>query len=253
MINGLYSATSGMFNQMKRTDMIANNIANVDTTGYKSRGITFGQVMSKAVARESALSDKAQVIDFQGGGSYVLRVFNSFEEGPLRETNSELDMAIVGEGFFVIDYPSGPLYTRSGSFRNSEDGYLVNADGYHVLGEDGPIRVPEQDYFNVSQEGYVNQGTPEEQRFRLVQFDNPEYLQRVGQNMFAVPVDSEINEIVPQDARIFQGYLENSNVKAINEMVELIDASRQYEMNQKIIQSLDETLDRAVNDVGRPA
>jgi len=251
MINGLYSATSGMFNQIQRSDTIANNIANVETAGYKSVKNTFGQLLSQAVFRDSALEPSGpQVASFQGGGSYIASVHTNNMQGPIRQTWSDYDLALSGPGYFVVQAPSGDMYTRNGNFHVNEKRELVTGEGLRVLGTNGPIILPEG-FFDISQEGVINMGKPGEQTLRIVEFDNPDNLRRVGHNLYSMPDEAKEFEKRARNARVEQGFLEASNVQIVREMVDLIDASRQYEANQKVIQSLDQTLERAVNDVGR--
>lgn len=251
MINGLYSATSGMFNQIQRSDTIANNIANMETPGFKVMKSTFGQQLSEAIYRDSALEPMGPpLVSLQGGGSYTANVYNSFSQGPLRQTGSDYDIAISGKGFLVVETPSGRRYTRNGNFHPNEQREMVTAEGYRLVGVNGTITLPEG-YFDVSEEGIINQGRDGEQALLLVEFDNPNVLRRIGHDFYALADDQMSLETPASETRIHQGYLEASNVQIVSEMVNLIDASRQYEANQKVIQALDDTLGRAVNEVGR--
>ncbi|HNT35986.1 MAG TPA: flagellar hook-basal body complex protein, partial [bacterium] len=144
MINGLYSATSGMFNQIQRSDTIANNIANMETAGFKVIKNTFAQRLSQALYRDSALEPSGPpLVSLQGGGSYIANVYNSFSQGPLRQTGSDFDVALSGKGFLVVDTPSGRMYTRNGNFHPNERREMVTAEGYRVLGTDGTVTLPE--------------------------------------------------------------------------------------------------------------
>ena len=251
MISGLYSAASGMTNQIHRQNVIADNVANGNTSGYKKRCATFAEFLGHALKRQSALEPQREpVVSYLAGGACLSSIEADFSAGHVERTDSDYDLAIVGEGLFVVETPGGELYTRNGNFYPGPDGYLVTGDGFKVLGDGGAIRIPETG-FEVSEEAIINQDKEGEQQIRIVRFDSPELLRKVGHNLYALSAQGANRAQESENMRVFQGYLERSNINVVREMVDLIDAARQYEANQKMIQSLDQTLERAVNEVGR--
>ncbi len=174
-------------------------------------------------------------------------VNTDFNQGHLITTSNPLDLAIRGEGFFQVQTPEGIRYTRDGSFSLSSNGYLVTKEGYYVLGENGPLQLLQTGDITISQQGEVFVNDEYIDRLNIVTFADLNQLQKQGDNLY-------FTDAVPeplQDADVVQGALEGSNISIVAEMVDLISAFRAYEANQKVIQTHDTTLDRAINDVGR--
>lgn len=254
MIRGLYTACAGMLAQLGRQDVIANNIANVNSTGYK-RDVavceSFPQMLMQRMGELETAGEQVKPLSPQpigtvGTGAVIAQIATDYSAGNLQKTENSLDLAIAGEGYFVVQTPQGERYTRDGAFKLSDEGVLITSQGYAVLGRDGPIRAQGGNLV-VDENGNVLAGGEMVDTLRVVGFDDQAMLVKTGDNLFNS--DNGAARDIPQP-RVLQGYLESSNVNAVKEMVELINVVRAYEANQKVIQAHDQMLDAAVNRVG---
>jgi len=212
-------------------DLIAHNLANVSTPGFKRRYNDFSQTMTEQLNGGLA-ADNAEpqtVVDFA--------------QGHFIESGRNLDMALCGNGFFVIETPEGPLYTRNGMFRLNENKQLVDLAGRIVAGQNGPIAIPESvglSQISVTSDGTISGDGVAIGQFRLVDFQDHEHkLIPVGLNCFQAPANIE-----PEDAEkliVKQGFQESSNVQMIEELVDMIMVSRLYEANMKLLSKSGET------------
>lgn len=245
MIRGMYTAAANMVAQSLRQEAISNNLANLNTSGYKGDRLAFRARMEQALSRESK-QERAAV----GGlstGVWASEQAISFEQGNLRQTENPLDLAIDGEGFFAVSKNGETLYTRNGSFRRSQDGFLTDGEGNRVLGLTGPIKLPNEK-IEISPRGILSIKGKPVARLRLVAFDQPqEQLEKVGASYF------RLDSGAARAARglVSQGTLEGANVDAVREMVDMISAMRSYEASQRMIQVQDESLGRAISEVAR--
>jgi len=252
MFKGLSIAASGMLAEMEKQTLIANNLANVDTAGYKkdvAASQSFPSLLMYAVEGGSGgghTLENRQPIGLLGTGVEVAETSVDLGQGALKQTENELDFALMGDGFFVLSTPGGERYTRNGSFTLDAQGRLVNQQGYPVQGEGGAIEIGGGE-IQVDGSGNIIVDGQVVDSFKLVSFSGPEVLQKVGQNLFSATASGSSASGV----QVKQGYLEASNVNAVQEMVEMIVALRAYEANQRIVKSEDQMLDKAVNDVGR--
>ena len=258
MVKGLYTAYTGLRNEQRRLDVISNNIANSNTTGYKKMGVTSQSFSQELAARVDDDSDGYLV---KGIGDVSLGVkigetYTDFSQGGFRETGNAYDVALEGDGFFTISTTdkSGTehiRYTRDGSFTVTRDGYLVTKDGDFVLGTNNQrIQIPGANTADVSMDSLGNVYANEVLvgRLQIVDFQNKDALSLYGENMFEALPEAGM---VASTALTRQGYLETSNVNVINEMVSMITITRAYETNQKMMQTIDSTLDKAVNEIGK--
>lgn len=265
MVKGLYTAHTGMVNEMKRLDIMANNLANANTTAYKKEGTT-----SRTFADEMAVRLKDTSVYGLGArigeityGVHLGQVYTDYTEGAFRVTDNSTDFALDGDGFFAIAFTdkegnTSVKYTRDGSFTVNVDGYLVTKDGDYVLNatgamngdpsEENLIRVDPNAKITVDQLGYILQNDEIVGTLGVVDFDNYDYIEKYGENLYNL-LDG--GDRIASNAKIEQGVLETSNVNVINEMVNMITIQRAYEAGQKVITSIDGTLDKAVNSVGR--
>lgn len=206
-------------------DIIAHNMANVSTTGFKRRCNSFTQVL----AAQEAASDQAE-------GEESAGVFD-FSQGNLVQTDRTLDFGLYGKGFFVLETPEGPVYTRHGVFHTNPNGQIVDTMGRLVAGTAGPIIVPgEVDVADLygTDDGRLLAGQAEIGKFRIVDFpDAEDQLQPVGENCFQAPQD--LDPVDATDVIVRQGYQEASNVKLVDELVNMILVSRMYEANMKLV------------------
>jgi flagellar basal-body rod protein FlgG len=248
----LYSAATGMEAQQLNLNTIANNLANVNTPGFKRSTIEFQDLLyqkPRSAGAESGGGNQVPTGIEVGNGSRVASTSKVFTQGQLTNTGERLDLALQGDGFFEVQRPDGSTaYTRAGSFKLSAAGQVVTTDGLPVLS--GFQSVPAGTIgINVSENGEVTYQTSSgSQSFRLTlaRFANPAGLQSMGGNLYSETGASGTAETgQPGEqgyARVMQGYIETSNVNIVEEMVNLIVAQRAYEVNSKSIQTSDEML-----------
>jgi len=261
MISGLYTAASGLIAQTEQQDVIANNIANVNTTGYKKDKalyVTFPQVFlhrinDEKVATPGGFNQMIVPIGEVGKG-VQLRVDGVrpaiTEEGSFVNTNNKLDFAIKGNGMFVVSTPAGIRYTRDGSFTLDAEGRVVTKDGHPVLGESGEVYLRGKE-IHVDEAGNIFDGKDEIDTFRVALFNKDSVIRKQGDNLFYTLDGLPLQETGDNETyAVMQGYTEASNVNVVKEMVDMITAYRAYEASQKAIVSQDQTLGKAVNDVG---
>jgi len=259
MIRALWTATTGMQSQQMNIDIIANNLANVNTSGFKrSRGDfqdLLYQTLRLAGTASSAATEVPTGIQI-GHGCRIAAVQKIFQQGDFMQTLNELDITIEGKGFFQILQPDGEIgYTRSGAFKLDSDGRIVNSDGYPLEPE---ITVPDDTVnITIGPDGTVSvlqsgeTAATEVGNIELARFPNPAGLKSVGRNLFVETDGSgDATTGVPGDdgfGTIAQGFLEMSNVNVVEEMVNMITAQRAYEINSKTIQTADNMLQVANN------
>jgi flagellar basal-body rod protein FlgG len=174
-----------------------------------------------------------------------------FAEGALVQTNNPLDLALQGPGFFVVQTPQGPRYTRDGNFSVTLDGTLTTREGHPVLGTEGSIKFPDlqklaHEAIAVSPTGEITVGKNAVGTLRIVEFDHPQRLKKVGGSLFSVDPNDDPGVREVQIPTVRQGFLEESNVDGIAEMIEMIEITRHFESNQKAIASQDATLDKVL-------
>lgn len=207
-------------------DIISHNLANVSTTGFKRRCNCFTQVLAEQTAAAEGAGDE----ESSPG------VFD-FSQGSLVPTERTLDFALHGKGFFVVESPEGPLYTRHGVFQTNRNGQIVDSAGRLVAGTAGPLIVPpDADVADLygTDDGRIIAGEASIGQFRLVDFpDALDQLQAAGQNCFQAPKD--VDPVPATDVVVKQGYQEASNVKLVDELVNMILVSRMYEANMKLV------------------
>lgn len=268
MMRALYTAATGMLAQQTNLDNISNNLANVDTVGYKQEKTEFKSLLYQNIqTRTTSANGEQKPISAQVGlGTRVASNTSVFTQGSMLASEKSTDFAIVGDGFFAVRGADGETYyTRAGNFTWSigANGItLANPDGYPVLDTAGnPIVLPEgvtAESVQVSESGefgyrtgdgqYVNMN----QTFGLFQFNNPAGLEKVGDNLLEVTEASgnALNENTTQGlirSKVRQKYLEGSNVQVADEMVNMIIAQRAYQLNSKAITTSDEMLEQANN------
>jgi flagellar basal-body rod protein FlgG len=254
MLRTFMIAATGMGSQQLNLDVIANNLANANTVGFKKSRADFQELLYQEQMLPGAASSPTTQLPsglHVGLGVRPIATQKIFSEGNLQQTDNPLDLAIEGAGFFKILLPNGETaYTRSGSFKIDSEGRIVNTSGYMV---DPEISLTEDTRsMNISPDGIVsvaegNSSTSTEiGSFELVKFINPSGLRPIGQNLYVATDASgaEISGVPGEDGigTLAQGFLEMSNVNVVEEMVKMIMSQRAYEMNSKAIQSADEML-----------
>jgi flagellar basal-body rod protein FlgG len=286
MLRGLYTAGTAMLAQNRRMDVISNNLTNVETPGFKSDLLITQSFRDMMISR---LNDPSvyqySYVGPHNTGIHIDTIQTSFDQGPLLETQLGTDLALEGDAFFVVEYTPMTLikpdpedaadpdyepeyelgeeterYTRAGNFHVDSEGFLVNSDGYYVLGENGRIEVL-SDQFTVDATGMISiineDGEIEEvDQLLLAKFEDPSILRKTGTSLFLVPeildedgdpIDVEWEQAT--NVLVRQSYLEGSNVDTAKNTVDMISTYRAYEINQRILQIVDESLGRAVNDI----
>lgn len=260
MIRALFSAASGMFAQELNIDTISNNLANVKTTGFKKNRVEFQDVLYQTlrVAGSAVTQEQVSPTGIQVGlGVRASSTQKSFAQGSFERTDNPLDVAIEGDGFFQIQTcDGGTAYTRDGSFKVDANGRLVTADGNFLI---PAITIPpEAQFVSIGQDGTVsvitNQvSTPQNVgQIQLARFVNPAGLVAAGQNLFLQSAASGPPSLGTPGCdsgfgRTQQGFLEFSNVKIVEELVNMIIAQRAFEVNSRAVKAADDMLGEAVN------
>jgi len=260
MVRGLYTAWTGMVNEQKRLDVISNNMANSNTTGYKKQNVTsqsFDDEFAVRINDNNRDTTSRYPIGYMNLGVKIGETYLDFSQGSLRETGNTYDLALSGDGFFTIQTTNKQgvtttKYTRDGSFTVNTEGYLVTKDGDYVLDTNGErIQIPgAQTAQSVAfdQNGNILVDGQQVATLGIVSFENPQALLIYGENMYDA---TDAAGLQASTAIVHQGYLEMSNTNVIEEMVDMITITRAYEAGQKMIQTVDNTLQKAVNEIGK--
>jgi len=221
----------------RELDVVANNIANINTSGFKADGSVFQEyLMPGARAEQFPVSDQRM--------SYVQdrATWLDFSQGAIQQTGNPLDVAVDGDAFFVVQTPRGERYTRNGALQLNATGELVTSEGYRVVGESGPITLQQGDNdINIAADGSIRvregaDGTTDSSRgkLRVVRFDSIQRLQKDGSSLFLAPAD--VQPQAAPEARIVQGAVEKSNVHAVVEMTRMIEVTRSYTQIATLLQ-----------------
>jgi flagellar basal-body rod protein FlgG len=257
MLRALYSAAAGMESQQMNLDVISNNLANVNTTGYKESKLEFQDLLyqtTRAAGSQAGGGNELPGSLQVGQGSIPIATERIFTQGDLSQTGGNLDIAIQGSGFFQVQMPDGSLaYTRDGGFKTNAEGQVVTSDGYPVQGGFQPVPTGTTN-ITISASGAVTyttaSGTTSSQ-IQLANFNNPGGLQAMGHNLYTETTASGTAQLGEPTANglgeLQQGYLELSNVSVVQEMVSLILAQRAYEVNSKAVQAADQMMQDSNN------
>lgn len=248
MSGTIYQAAAGALQQQMRLEILSNNLANVNTTGYKSDVPVFRLSDAQAAqpVTEPALPG--------GMNPYAppMEAHTDFAPGPLAKTGNSLDMAIAGRGFFEVQAPEGPRYCRKGNFTINEQGVLATSEGWPVMGQGGEIAI-DGSRVDVNASGDVFVDGDLVGTLRIVDFSEPKRLHKTGQTFFAPEQGVEAQALGEGAAQVAQGFLESSNVDAIRTMTELIETMRVFESYQRVIRTADDATAKTVNEVGKSA
>ena len=260
LVRGLYTAVTGALVAQANVDAISNNLANVDTTGFKRELMQVESSDSTMVSRiqtdpttagTSASSGRSAVdpVGMLGSGSRVYDTPSSFEQGALAQTGNPLDVALQGPGFFTLQTPQGVRYTRDGGFVRDSQGRLSTANGDLVLGTNkGAITLPNGPV-SIDRTGTITSNGVLVGRLQLTQFTNPVALRPQGSNRF---VDTGTNNAQASNATtVVQGAQEKSNADVVTSMVGLITNERWFDANEKMIQTQDDEVSNAISKVAR--
>ncbi len=281
MLRGIYTGASGMTVMQHKMDIVANNLANVDKTAFKEDTVIFQNFPELLLHRTNddgvgwtpmGSFDISPLVGKLGTGAEVNEVFTRFDQGALKKTDNPADLALDGEGFFVVQTDRGAKLSRSGAFVLDKNGYLVNHQGFPLLGEKGPIQV-NQNNFIVRENGevWINGaiGTNPERvygrdvnqwenpvlldKLQVRYVDYPRHLMKEGDSFYGTtPESGDMRPAAFENPpQILQGYLEASNVNIVTEMVNMIEVQRMYEANQKAVGTHDSMLGTLINSVLR--
>jgi flagellar basal-body rod protein FlgF len=277
MLRGIYNSSSGMIAQQARMDTVANNLANVDKTAYKKDLTIFKAFPEMLIRRINGDGqgiipvgsyDTMPFVGNLGTGVEVNEKFTQFKQGSLQKTANNFDVALEGKGFFVVKTEQGNRYTRNGNFTTNKEGVLMTHNGNPVLGENGTIIIKKHNFrINERGEVIINGDLDRNPRqtvdvnnewknpividkLQVVDFEHIREIKKQGNSMYKETVHSG-PPIPPKSYKIYQGFLEKSNVNIIREMVDMIEVQRSYEANQKSITTHDSMLSKLINDVGR--
>jgi len=248
MIKGIYTSALGLIPLQKKLEVVANNLANANTTGFKRDNAFDNELISaSSLLRDGTVDPTEKDVNEM--------TTTDFSQGTLQQTNNPLDVAIDGQGFFEVETADGVRLTRDGSFSLSTDGSLVTREGGSVMGTGGPIRIDDVDQIQASQlviqkDGTIKAGDKIYGQLNIVAPGNLDQISKDGQNQYVLASGGSLHEVDPSSATIRQGYLEGSNVNPVDELIAMIQLQSNFEAGQKAIQSQDSSLDRA-NQVGQ--
>ncbi len=236
MSRGLYIALSGGLAYERQLDIIANNVANVNTVGFKEDRPVFSTAQPDfaGIGKPPPEPGSAAAL-LAGTYASVPESYTDFSEGRLQTTGNTLDVALKGEGFFVVGRDDQTLYTRAGAFHLGPDGKLVNVNGLPVMGEKGEITIKSPN-IRIDEQGYISVDDEIVDRLQVVRVKKLSAMEKVGTTLFAVD-DSYVERM--DDAKVVQGSVEQSNANPLRGMVELITAQRNYESFNRVAQSVD--------------
>jgi flagellar basal-body rod protein FlgG len=256
MVKGIEAAAAGMIGATHLNDIIANNMANINTPGFKQTLAVFKNVqdleVNKLDVKNNEYSHKK--VGSLSAGSELYATILDFEQGNIKTTGNSLDLAISGDGFFVVRTPDGDAYTRNGSFSLRQDGVITTLEGYPLIGEKGAPLKSNTNNFNLKDlqihpngNFEINKETLD--KVKIVDFKNYQELEPMGNSLY-----KPINDQIPfksTNYEIKQGAIEGSNSNTIDSMIKSIEASRIYETLSKTVEISNKTLTKAINEVGR--
>jgi flagellar basal-body rod protein FlgF len=235
-------AASGLRARMQSLDLLANNIANASTSGYKGDGEFYTLFASEAATGN--LTEPTATMPM------IERQWTDFGQGLLQSTSNALDFGLAGKGFFTAKGPSGPLYTRNGSFHVTTNGALVTADGYSLLDQNGePIKAEPTLPVEVALDGSIHQKGQPLGQFKLVNFKDPLALIKQGNTYFTNTSDQK--PVDATDVQVHQGKIEDSNVSSAQGAVRLVNVMRQFEMMQKAVSISNDMSRQAIEEVAK--
>ena len=271
MLRGMYGAAAGMIAQQQRQEMLTNNLANANTPGYKADQASmrsFPNMLLKAMDTAGMPPFQAPYIGELTTGVYLHERMPNFRQGDLAETGNNTDIALLqgvlpptesgrpGALFYTVQADNGEVrYTRNGNFAVDGQGFLTTTEGHYLLGADGaPLQVDNEE-FRVNEDGVLL--TAEEAvigQLNIVYADDPMLLVKEGNGLLRFEGEGELPTALGNDAityQLQQGFIERSNVDASQTMTEMMSAYRSFEANQRVLQAYDQSMDKAVNEIGR--
>ncbi len=254
-----YNGVFGALTQQRRLDLISNNLANVNTTGFKREHASFRDVFARYahdyINPNTAVEDAVPwfkqylIAKPRVNGNHIV-----YEQGGMKQTGNPLDLALEGEGFFKVRGPKGDFFTRSGMFRRSDEGNIVDQSGNKLLVGGSPVKLPPQGRVQVGENGLLLVNEEPVGTIDIASIKDLGALQKIGKNLYRINErwknQEGLEEFRPEGTQISQGFLETSNVEVVQEMVNMIDTLRIFEACQKVVSSTQETDQRLMNKVG---
>ncbi len=267
MLRSLQVSKTGMLAQEARLEVIANNLANAATTGFKRLIASYEELPAPTTAVPARSPTPAEALAAATGGATpagalarrpaprrsdgpALLTRVDLRQGALEQTGNPLDLAVSGDGFFVVRVGSAERYTRAGTFRLDAQGTLVDAQGHPLVGGGGPIQLAPGSVA-IASDGTVSVNGAAVDRLRVVRFPDPTHVRPVGDSLLALPDGEAPQDLPPAQAQVAQGFLERSNANPVHELISLIMAQRVFEAGQRLLVTTDDSLSRAINQVGR--
>lgn len=257
MQNGMFSGLFGALTNEHRMNSIANNLANVNTTGYKRDTLSFrdtfimfahDQIMEPVA---NVRSEKLFPEPKHAARPRLAEARTDFSQGALKTTGGPLDVAISGDGFFTVRTPQGDYYTRNGHFRLTPEGTLITEQGFEVLGDGGEITIPPgAGHLVIAEDGRIFADNALIGQIGMVMVDDPTKLEKLGGNMYRAREGAQVEEVEAPGFMV-QGFLEAPNVDVVYEMVNMIEAQRQFEAYTKVMQTADAIDREATTKVGK--
>lgn len=249
MIGEINNILAGALIYEKRLEVLSNNIANVNTTGFKEDKVFRLPIQSKSVWDN--IPEKLQEnISVDRISSLPIGSFTNFNQGQLKQTGNVLDIALDGEGFFAIQTPKGIQYTRKGNFALNQDGTVVTQDGFEVLGKSGGSIQISGHHVIVDHAGVIHVDGTEIDSFNIVDFPDKKILLKVGDSLYS-PINQDYQGVQAENIVLHQGFTESSNVDPVKVMTEMINVMRGYESYQKVLMSMNDNSTKTVNEVGK--
>lgn len=256
MSGDIYMAAAAAMAYEKRLEIVANNLANVNTAGFKRDAVSF-QAYLLSDSGATVPVDPPYPNPGQAESFWIdYRSRTDFSPGPMKQTGGVMDLAINGKGFFSVQAPEGVVYTRRGNFSLNAEGVLVTQEGWPVLGESGEIRLAGGGAgrsaleFIAGEDGTVRANGTDLGRLRIVDVTDPEGLVKTGDGYFKPAAEEGADQPV-ENVRVAQGFLEMANVETVQMMVEMIEILRGYESYQRAMRSIDETNAKSISDLSR--
>lgn len=248
MSGALYMAASGAANHQVKMDVLANNLANMNTTGFKRELAVFRELALPGSSVASAEPPSAPDNAYRHLSTIPVRTYTDYSPGMLVHTGNNLDLALQGDGFFCIKTPAGEQYTRKGEFMISEGGLLTTMEGHPVMSEKGVINI-EGGRPWIDEQGNITVNGQPVNTIKVVEFESMKSLNRVSDTLFEAR-DLRRRPRLADNTTVQQGYLEKSNVNSVAMMTEMITVLRGYQSYQKAIHAMSEMTSKAINDVG---
>jgi flagellar basal-body rod protein FlgG len=242
MLKGILEATAGMMARGVQLEKVSQNLANANTTGYKSEHLAYTSLIDQEIARLQMQGERG--LELLAPGQYT-----NYDSGAMMTTGNDLDVALSGNGFFVVRNQSGEeFYTRNGNFYRNDQGTLVTADNLQVVGDSGEIQL-ETGRVTISVNGSISQRGSEIDQLKVVTISDNTSLRSVGKSLYTIASPTATADPV-ESPEVRQGILEQSNVNIVTEMIDLIELQRIFKFTQRALQSQSDTLGLAVNSVG---